>query len=131
MPFSGPDLTLLLIAGAFLFLIYFNGRKRKNAIATMKSNMKVGATVIMAGGVRGKLIEIREDSVVVETTPGVKIEFLKGAVNSVVTPSLDSPATKGLESKPKSPTKPTAIKATPAAKPKSPAAKPTTKKSAK
>jgi preprotein translocase subunit YajC len=89
MPFSGPDLTLLLIAGAFLFLIFFNSRKRKNALAEMKSNMKVGATVIMAGGVRGKLTEIREDSVVVETTPGVKIEFLKGAVNRVVPPSLD------------------------------------------
>lgn len=124
MPFSGPDVTLLLIGAAFLALIFFNGRKRKSAIADMKSKIKVGATVIMAGGVRGTLVEIREDSVVVETTPGIKIEFLKAAVNSVVAPSLDKPAIT------KAPAK--SAKATAAApKPKQAPAKSPSKKTAK
>jgi preprotein translocase subunit YajC len=130
MPFSGPDLTLLLIAGVFLALILFNGRKRKAAITNMKNNMKVGANVIMAGGVKGKVVEIREDSVIIETTPGIKIEYLKAAVNTVVAPSLDAPVAPVKSAPAKAKNSASKAKAaTPAAKPV--AKKTTTKKTAK
>lgn len=126
MPVFDPNFGLLAVALAFLVLIYFNGRKRKNAIAKMKDDMKVGAKVLMAGGVKGIVAEIRDETVVIETTPGVKIEYIKAAVNTVVPPSLDEPAA---PAKPKVPANTAAKKAAP--KPKKPAAKTATKKTAK
>ena len=72
-----------------MFMIMSN-RKRKAQITKLESSVKVGAKVVMLGGITGKIIAVKDDSVVVETTPGVKIEFLKGAVRNVVEPSLDA-----------------------------------------
>ena len=46
----------------------------------------------MLGGIKGKITSINDDTVIVETTPGNKIEFVKAAVRSVSAPSLDTPA---------------------------------------
>jgi preprotein translocase subunit YajC len=49
----------------------------------------------MLGGITGKIVSISDSSVVVETTPGTKIEFVKAAIRSVTAPSLDkAPAVK-------------------------------------
>ena len=55
----------------------------------------------MLGGITGKIVAVKDDSVIVETTPGTKIEFLKGAVRSVVEPSFDDePESTSPKSKP-------------------------------
>jgi preprotein translocase subunit YajC len=74
----------------------------------------------MLGGITGKIVAINDSTVVVETTPGTKIEFVKAAVRTVTAPSLDKPVV----AKAAAPKKPVAAKA--------PAAKTTTtKKTAK
>ena len=90
---------------------------------------------MMLGGITGTISEIRDTTLVVETLPGTKIEFLKAAVRSVSTPSLDAVpagAAKSTVAK-KSQAKPVAKKSVPtkpAAK-KSVTTKPTVKKPAK
>ncbi len=37
----------------------------------------------MLGGIKGKIVSILEDTVIVETTPGTRIEFVKAAVRTV------------------------------------------------
>jgi len=81
-------LFFVLVFGVFVFL---NGRKRKAQVAKLESSVVVGAKVIMLGGITGKIVSISDGSVVVETTPGTKIEFVKAAVRQVVEPSLDAP----------------------------------------
>lgn len=77
----------------------------------------------MLGGIKGKVVSILADTVIVETTPGTKIEFVKAAVRTVVSPSL--------ENKPKATKIAAAKPAAPAKKPVATAKKTITKKAAK
>jgi preprotein translocase subunit YajC len=117
------DYSLLIILGAFLAFIIFSNKKRSNAAKQLEASVAVGAHVVMLGGIKGKIVSILEDSVIVETTPGNRIEFVKAAVRTVIAPTLE--------------TKPKATKSTPAKaalapkKPAAPAKKTTTQKAAK
>jgi preprotein translocase subunit YajC len=108
------DLFLLVALAAVIFMMYFNGRKRKKAAAEMQSGIKVGAYILLHSGILGTIVSLDEKSLVVETTPGTKLTVLKGAVRSI-------------EEAPKKPAaaKPAAAKSTTAAKT---AAKPAAKK---
>jgi preprotein translocase subunit YajC len=88
-------MELLLILAVFLaFIIFSNSRRTKQAKA-LEASVSVGASVIMLGGIKGKIVSILEDTVIVETTPGTRIEFVKAAVRTVVPASLDAkPAAK-------------------------------------
>lgn len=111
------DYSLLIILAAFLAFIIFSNKKRATAARQLEENVSVGAEVVMLGGIKGKIVKINEDTVVVETTPGTRIEFVKAAVRSV---SKAEP-----EAKPKA-TKPAEVK-----KPAGTVAKTTAKKPAK
>ena len=129
-------MELLVILAVFLaFIIFSNSRRSKQAKA-LEASVSVGAHVIMLGGIKGKIVSILDDTVVVESTPGTRIEFLKAAVRTVVPASLDAKAVvpasldaKAVVTAPKAKAKPAATK--PAAK--KPAASKTTatKKTAK
>lgn len=119
-------MELVVILAVFLaFIIFSNSRRSKQAKA-LEASVAVGAQVVMLGGIKGKIVSILDDTVIVESTPGTRIEFLKAAVRTVVPASLDAKAV-GLA--PKEKAKPAATK--PAAK--KPAASKTTatKKTAK
>ena len=70
----------------------------------------------MVGGIKGVITEVRDGSVILETVPGTKIEFLTAAVRSVELPTLDkkpTPAkatTKPKASAPRATAKPVASK---------------------
>jgi preprotein translocase subunit YajC len=89
------DYSMFIILAVFVVFIIFSNRRRKNAAQQLESSVKVGANVVLAGGITGKIVEIRDTTVIVESTPGVKVEVLKGAVTRVLAPSLDEkkPAT--------------------------------------
>ena len=108
------DLFLLVALAAVIFMMYFNGRKRKKAAAEMQSGIKVGAYILLHSGILGTIVSLDEKSLVVETTPGTKLTVLKGAVRSI------EEAPKKLAA-----AKPAAAKSTTAAKT---AAKPAAKK---
>ena len=115
---SANELFLFACLAVFFVFMVMSSRKRKAQISKLESSVKVGAKAVMLGGITGKIVAVKDDSVIVETTPGTKIEFLKGAVRSVVEPSLDE--------KPES----TSPKSKPAAK-KTATKSATTKKSSK
>jgi preprotein translocase subunit YajC len=111
---DGSNLFLLVAFAFIIFMMFFNGRKRKKAAAAMQESIKVGAYVLLHSGILGTIVSLDEKSLVVETTPGVKLTVLKGAVRSI-------------EEAPKKPAaaKPAAAKSTTATKT---AAKPAAKK---
>jgi len=85
-------MELLVILAVFLaFIIFSNSRRSKQAKA-LEASVSVGAQVIMLGGIKGKIVSILDDTVVVESTPGTRIEFLKAAIRKVVPASLDAKA---------------------------------------
>ena len=115
-------MELVVILAVFLaFIIFSNSRRSKQAKA-LEASVSVGAQVIMLGGIKGKIVSILDDTVIVESTPGTRIEFLKAAVRTVVPASLEAkpavaspkakPAAKSATSKPAAPKKPAASKTT-------------------
>lgn len=108
------ELFLFACLAVFLVFMFMSSRKRKAQIAKLESSVKVGAKAVMLAGITGKIVAIKDDSVIVETTPGTKIEFLKGAVRNVVEPSLDDkPEPKSVKTRsttPQNSAKPTTAK---------------------
>jgi preprotein translocase subunit YajC len=68
----------------FIGFMVFSNRKRKKQAQTMTESIQVGVEVVMLGGITGKVVAVKEGSVVIESTPGTKIEFMKAAVRNVV-----------------------------------------------
>jgi preprotein translocase subunit YajC len=95
MPANSNDYLPFALLIAFVAFLFFSNRRRKTAATQLTNSVKVGANVVMLGGITGKIVSISDSSVVVETTPGTKIEFVKAAIRSVTAPSLDkAPALK-------------------------------------
>lgn len=124
------DLFLVIALGFIIFMMFFNGRKRKKAQAEMQSGIKVGAYVLLHSGILGSIISLDEKSMVIETTPGTKLTVLKGAVRSIEEAPKKPAAAKPVAAKAATAAKSTTATktaATPAAKKpvaKKPAAKP-------
>jgi preprotein translocase subunit YajC len=77
-------MELILILAVFLAFIIFSNSRRSKQAKVLEASVAVGAQVIMLGGIKGKIVSILEDTVIVETTPGTRIEFVKAAVRTVV-----------------------------------------------
>jgi preprotein translocase subunit YajC len=130
------DLFLVIALGFIIFMMFFNGRKRKKAQAEMQAGIKIGAYVLLHSGILGSIVTMDEKQLVIETTPGTKLTVLKGAVRSVEEAPKKPASTKPLAAKsPAASKSTTASKAATAAKPaaaavakkpvaKKPAAKP-------
>jgi preprotein translocase subunit YajC len=85
----------------FVGFIFFSNRKRKVAAQELASSLKAGSKAVMVGGIKGVITEVRDGSVILETVPGTKIEFLTAAVRSVELPTLDKKPTPAKTTKPK------------------------------
>ena len=79
--------TVIMIAVLFLFLYFFMIRpqkKQEKRDAEMRDSLAVGDEVTTIGGIIGKVVSIKGETFVLETTKDkTKIRFLKAAVRSV------------------------------------------------
>lgn len=90
----GQSGGLLLTLGYLVFfilimylLIFLPQKRRDKKSKAMLDAMQVGNTVITIGGVTGKIINIKDDEVTVETgVEKAKINFKKWAIKEVIKP---------------------------------------------
>ena len=79
--------TLIMVGLLFVFLYFFMIRpqkKQERKDADMRNSLAVGDEVTTIGGIIGKVISIKEDTFVLETTrEKTQIRFLKGAVRTI------------------------------------------------
>src|SRR5579872_3696532 len=76
---------ILIIVVFYLFMIQ-PGRKRQKAWQEMLSKLKPGDRVTTTGGLRGKVISVREDIVRLGVDPeNTKLEVAKSAIATVTT----------------------------------------------
>ena len=88
---TGADLLsmlpMLLILGVMIVFMVISSRKQKKQdqeIADMRNNLQVGDEVTTIGGIIGKVVSIKEETCVIETSrDGTKIRFLKSAISRV------------------------------------------------
>jgi preprotein translocase subunit YajC len=84
---AGMWITLGMMALLFGFMYFFMIRpqkKQEKKDAEMRNNLAVGDEVTTIGGIIGKVVSIKDETFVLETTKDrTKIRFLRGAIRSV------------------------------------------------
>ena len=89
-------LTIAMIGILVVFFIFMSRgqKKREKADQEMRDSIQVGDEVTTIGGIIGKVVSIKAETFVLETTKDkTKIRFLKGAIRSVDVKAADIAAT--------------------------------------
>ena len=80
-------LPMLLIIGVMIVFMVVSSRKQKKQdkeIEDMRNNLQVGDEVTSIGGIIGRVVSIKEETCVIETSrDGTKIRLLKSAISRV------------------------------------------------
>ena len=85
-------LEIFLLPLLLVGLLWFMGapqRKMRKEQAALMQSLAPGADVMTHGGLYGTVLEIDDDVVVLETSPGVTMRWAKRAIATVVTPVDD------------------------------------------
>ena len=88
---GGLWMTIGMIA-VIIIVFYFFGmrpqKKQEQAAQQMRNNLAVGDEITTIGGIIGKIVSIKEETMVIETTRDhTRIRLLKSAVRSVDVPA--------------------------------------------
>ena len=91
-PMAG--LSSLIMIGGLLVVFYFfmirPQKKQEKKDAEMRDSLQVGDEVTTIGGIIGKVVSIKGETFVLETTKDkTKIRFLRGAIRSVDVKAAD------------------------------------------
>jgi len=88
--FGTLPIFIIMIVAMYFLMIVPNQRKQK-AWNTMLASLKSGDKVTTNGGIKGTIISVKDDTLVLRTQPdGVKLEFAKSAIAAVTTDDLKS-----------------------------------------
>ena len=82
---SSLALPIVFIAAMYFLMIAPNQRKQKKW-QEMLGQLKSGDRVTTNGGIRGTILTVKDDVVVLRVQPdGVKLEFVKSSIAAVTT----------------------------------------------
>ena len=82
---------LVLVVVVFYFLLIRPQKKQEKEAQKMRDNMKVGDEITTIGGIVGKIVSLKDETVVIETTKDkTHIRFLRAAIRSVDVVAEDS-----------------------------------------
>lgn len=76
-------IMLVIMFAIFYFLLIRPQQKRAKQHKELIESLKVGDSVVTAGGVHGKVAGIQEDTVMVEVATGVKVKFNRSSIMGV------------------------------------------------
>ena len=77
-------LLIVLMFGAMYFFMIRPQKKQEREINDMRNNLQVGDEITTIGGIIGRIISIKEETVMIETGHDrTKIRILKSAVRQV------------------------------------------------
>lgn len=77
---------MVIVFAAMYFFMIRPTQKREKEVNKMRENLKVGDNIITIGGIKGKIIKIGDDFVVIESSNSkTKLEFVKSAIGTVIT----------------------------------------------
>ena len=86
-----PMLIMVLMFVALYFFMIRPQKKQEKETNDMRNNLKVGDEITTIGGIIGKIVSIKEETVTIETgRDGSKIRILRSAVRCVDVPAEDS-----------------------------------------
>lgn len=75
---------IVIMIVLFYFLTIRPQKKQEKETANMRNGLQVGDEITTIGGIIGKIVSIKDETLVIETTrDGTKIRILKSAVRNV------------------------------------------------
>ena len=87
---SSLALPVVFIAAMYFLMIAPNQKKQK-AWQEMLGSLKPGDKVTTSGGLRGVILQVKDDCVIVRIQPdNIKLEFVKSAISAVTTDEVKS-----------------------------------------
>ena len=87
--FMSMILPLVILIAVFYFLLI--RPEKKKAAAKMRSELAVGDEITTIGGIVGTICQVKEDTIVIETSADrVRIEFTKWAISTKGTQSTEN-----------------------------------------
>ncbi len=91
----GSTLITVGMLVAVVVVFYFFGirpqKKQEKEVANMRNNLQVGDEITTIGGIIGKVVSIKEETCVIETSRDcTKIRILKSAISRVDVKAEDS-----------------------------------------
>ncbi|MBQ7873214.1 MAG: preprotein translocase subunit YajC [Clostridia bacterium] len=79
-----PILMIVVMFVAMYFLTIRPQKKAEKEANDMRNNLQVGDEVTTIGGIIGRIVSIKDETCVIETTKnGTKIRLLKSAIRNV------------------------------------------------
>ncbi|MCD0456744.1 preprotein translocase subunit YajC [Chryseobacterium sp. LC2016-27] len=102
-PAQGNSTTMLMMMGVmvvgFYFLMIRPQMKKQKQEKKFQEDLKVGSRVVLTSGLHGRIAQIQEDGVVIETLSG-KLKFEKAAISREFTDNrFGEKATKATDKK--------------------------------
>lgn len=77
-------IMLAVLFVVFYFIMYRPQKKQEKETANMRNNLQVGDEITTIGGIIGKIISIKDETILIETSADrTKIRLLKSAVRCV------------------------------------------------
>ena len=77
-------IMLVAMVAVFYFFMYRPQKKQEKETAAMRNSLQVGDEITTVGGIIGKVISIKEETVMIETgRDGTKIRILRSAIKSI------------------------------------------------
>jgi preprotein translocase subunit YajC len=93
----------IVMIGAIVLMFVFSSRsqkKRDKEVNDMRNSLRIGDEVTTTGGIIGRVVSVKEETVVIETSrDGTKIRFLKSAIARVDVTAEDANAATKQETK--------------------------------
>jgi preprotein translocase subunit YajC len=88
--FGSLALPVVFIAAMYFLMIAPNQKKQK-VWQEMLSSIKTGDRVTTSGGLRGTVLQVKDDVVILRIQPdNIKLEFVKSAIAAVTTEDAKS-----------------------------------------
>ncbi len=77
-------LPFIVLIAAFYFILIRPQKKKEKETRNMLNSLAVGDEIVTIGGVHGKVVKVKEETVTIETgSDRVKIVFERGAVSRI------------------------------------------------
>ena len=76
-------LILVVMVAVFYFMIIRPEKKKKKEEEALRSSLKEGDKITTIGGIVGKIVDIKDENIVIETSADrVRVEFAKFAIST-------------------------------------------------
>lgn len=82
------DLAFFAVLAVGLYLLLIRPqRARARALSEVRAGLTVGSRVMTTAGIHAQIMEVAEDTVVLEVAPGVHVRFATAAVARILEPA--------------------------------------------